>query len=112
MGKLSIEYRSRYHIKRLYTPESYERLDRMIPKGQSGLWFCKRSDEKINPFLSDFVPFEMMVPKNIHYVSIDEYALFIFSSYGKFTDKTKFEENRIGNRILQCIDIINKGKYQ
>ena len=83
----------------------------MIPNGQSGLWFCKSDDEKIKPFLRDFVPFEMMVPNNIHYVSIDEYALFIYSSNGKFSDKTKFEENRIGNRILQCIDIINKGKY-
>lgn len=111
MGKLTIEYRSRYHIKRLYNPESYELLDYMIPTDRSGLWFCKRSDEKIHPFLSEFVPFEMMVPNNIHYVSIDEYALFIYSSNRKFADKTKFEENRIGNRILQCIDIINKGKY-
>lgn len=111
VGKLSIEYRSRYHINRLYTDEASETLCRMIPDGSYGLWFYRNGGEKINPFLSEFVPFEMMVPKNIHYVSIDEYALFIFSSYGKFSDKTKFEENRIGNRILQCIDIINKGKY-
>lgn len=108
MNSTIIEYRSRIHMKRLYTDASYAILEGMIPDDLKGLWFLKNPDEKVYGALSDVTPFTLHVPKNVHYIRVTENEVMVHSITKKYKTPVKHNQKGFIIKIQEMIDYIAK----
>lgn len=103
-----IEYRSRYHMKRVYTDVSYMFLEEMMADDLKGLWFLKNPDEKIYIETSDLIPFSLYIPKSVHYIRITEKDMMLHSTAKKYKSSVKNNKKGWFFNVQEMIEYITK----